>query len=149
MAWGYWRVKEVMLARGHELAGHGLFMFMVVMELLRWDRGSGMGDQRIAMSLISAAWAAQALVLVWHGLVSRELFRRVVGMGLFGVTVAKVILLDTAQLEVAYRVISWVACGVLLLIAAYFYQRFSAALSGAEETAPKEDEGAPKGEEGQ
>ncbi len=135
MAWGYWRANERMFARGHELAGHGLLLFMVVMELLRWDRGTGMADQRIAMSLISAVWAAQALVLVWHGLVSRELFRRGVGMGLFGVTVAKVILLDTAQLEVAYRVISWVACGVLLLIAAYFYQRFSAALSSVEETA--------------
>jgi uncharacterized membrane protein len=140
MAWGYWRVKEAALARGHELAGHGLFMVMVVIELMRWDRGAGMADQRIAMSLISAAWAAQALVLVWHGLVSRELFRRAVGMGLFGVTIAKVILLDTAQLEVAYRVISWVACGVLLLIAAYFYQRFSAALSGVEETAPGVEE---------
>ena len=129
MARGYWQVKDMMLARGHELAGHGLFMFMAGMELFRWERGADMGDQRIAMSLLSAVWAAQALVLVWHGLVSRELFRRVVGMGLFGVTVAKVILLDTAQMEMAYRVISWVACGVLLLIAAYFYQRFSAALS--------------------
>jgi uncharacterized membrane protein len=136
MAWGYWRARETMLARGHELAGHGLFLFMVVMELVRWDRGSGVADQRIAMSLISAAWAAQALVLVWHGLVSRELFRRAVGMGLFGVTIAKVILIDTAQLEVGYRVISWGACGALLLITAYFYQRFSAALSVTEETAP-------------
>ena len=149
MAWGYWRAKEAALARGHELAGHGLLMFMVVIELFRWDRGTEMADPRIAMSLISAAWAAQALVLVWHGLVSRELFRRAVGMGLFGVTVAKVILLDTAQLEVAYRVISWVACGVLLLVAAYFYQRFSAALSGVEEGAPKESEGATREEEGQ
>jgi uncharacterized membrane protein len=149
MAWGYWRVGERALASGHELAGHGLFMFMVVMELVRWDRSSGMADQRIAMSLISAAWAAQALVLVWHGLTSRELFRRAVGMGLFGVTIAKVILLDTKQLEVGYRVISWGACGLLLLVAAYFYQRFSAALSGVEESAPKDTDCASKEEEGQ
>jgi len=39
-------------------------------------------------------------------------------------------LLDTSTLEPVYRIVSFGASGLLMLMAAYFYQRFSSALLG-------------------
>ena len=129
MAWLFSRRQNRLPAQVLELAGHVLLAALAALELLRWSHESAALTERMAISLMSAVWAVQALALVFQGLLSRQVFRRAAGMALFGLTVAKVILYDTSMLEQVYRVLSWMACGVLLLVAAYFYQRFSAALS--------------------
>ena len=129
MAWLFWHRGEELPAKVLELAGHVLVVALSALELLRWAHESEVLTGRMAISLMSAVWAVQALALVFQGLLTRQAFRRAAGMLLFGLTVAKVILYDTAMLEQFYRVLSWLACGVLLLVAAYFYQRFSAVLT--------------------
>ena len=57
----------------------------------------------------------------------------VVGLLLFAVSVAKVCLVDTWELDMVYKIVSWFAGGLLLLGAAYFYQRYRSVLEDAEE----------------
>ncbi|HEY5434673.1 MAG TPA: hypothetical protein VIK13_05530, partial [Candidatus Limnocylindrales bacterium] len=45
------------------------------------------------------------------------------GLGLLGLATAKVFFVDLAALDVAYRVLSLVALGVLLLVSAAVYAR--------------------------
>jgi uncharacterized membrane protein len=48
---------------------------------------------------------------------------RLAGLALLGLAVFKVFVYDLAALESIYRVLSFIALGLLLLAAAYAYQR--------------------------
>lgn len=82
--------------------------------------------------MISLAWAVYAVVLVVAGMRRRYAPVRYLAMAVFGVTIPKVLLLDLAELEQAYRVMSAIGLGVLLLIASFLYQRYRANLSEEE-----------------
>ena len=86
----------------------------------------------MAISMISAAWALHAVVLIWLGLALRNRGRRVVGVCLFALAVAKVCFYDMTVLEPVYRILSFLASGGLALVAAYFYQRYVPKLLGDE-----------------
>ena len=45
------------------------------------------------------------------------------GLALFGLVVGKVFIYDLASLERVYRIVSFMALGVLLLIVSFLYQR--------------------------
>lgn len=110
-----------------EAAGHGGLAILLAVELIRWSRHQDAVSSRMALSLVSAAWAIQAFVLIWLGLRGRDRLRRYVGFTLFLLTLGKVWLVDMSALEPVYRVLSFAACGFLLLVAGLAYQRFSAA----------------------
>jgi hypothetical protein len=74
------------------IGGHVLFTILLAMEMYRWGEHAAFISQRMAVSLISAIWAVQAFVLIWLGLVTRNLPQRILGFVLFGVTIAKVLL---------------------------------------------------------
>jgi uncharacterized membrane protein len=57
------------------------------------------------------------------GLRRRTAELRQAGLGLLGLATAKVFVFDLAALEIAYRVISLVALGLLLLASAWVWQR--------------------------
>ena len=63
---------------------------------------------------------SRALVV---GLVRDERRLRLAGFGLLAIAVAKVFLFDLTTLESIYRVASFIALGLLLLTAAFAYQR--------------------------
>ena len=77
---------------------------------------------------VSVLWSvfATALLAAALGLRSRPLFYT--AYGLFGVAAAKVVLVDLAQLETIYRILSFLALGVLLMAGAYLNIRFRARL---------------------
>lgn len=120
-----------------ETVGHVMFAVLTWMELDRWGYRGHVVNSRMALSLVSAVWALQAFGLIWIGLATRNKLRRILGFVLFAVVVGKVLLMDTSELEKVYRIVSFVASGLLLLGAGYFYQRYSALLT-AEEMEAKE-----------
>jgi uncharacterized membrane protein len=73
--------------------------------------------------LLSAFWSLAGLGAVVYGLVRDERRFRVGGLALLGVAVAKVFLYDLAELDEIYRVLSFIALGLLLLAGAFAYQR--------------------------
>jgi uncharacterized membrane protein len=75
---------------------------------------------------LSMLWATYALALVAIGFWRRSQTLRSLGIVLFGLTVLKVLIVDLDRLDRLYRILSVFVLGVLLLAAAYLYQRFAA-----------------------
>jgi uncharacterized membrane protein len=111
-----------------EGAGHVILAFLLYAEIDTWISASQIFSSFMRYGFVSAFWSLQALILIGVGLRTRNQFRRMLGFILFGVTVAKVLAIDMAILQPVYRILSFAATGVLLIIAAYLYQKFAKAL---------------------
>ena len=80
--------------------------------------------------LLSAFWSAVGLAGVVFGLVRDDKRVRLAGLGLLGIAAAKVIVYDLSELDEIYRVLSFVALGLLLLSGAFAYQRIRHEVGG-------------------
>jgi uncharacterized membrane protein len=78
---------------------------------------------------LSALWAVVGVVALLVGLAGNRRTVRVAALGLLAVTVGKVFLFDLAVLTSVYRVASFLALGLLLLGAAFAYQRLRPGLA--------------------
>lgn len=110
------------------LAGHGILALLFAFECPRWGHYSRLITAKMGISLISAVWAVQAFLAIWIGLAKQNRFLRYLGFSLFILTVGKTLLIDMGELEKVYRIVSFVASGLLLVTAGYFYQRYSSTL---------------------
>jgi uncharacterized membrane protein len=143
LGWAAWQVRrgafreEIALA--FEVAANVALAVLVALELERWSQHTTLITERMAMALVSAAWAVQAFALIWSGLMLRKQPLRILGFVLFGVVLVKVLAFDTAELEQIYRIVSFMATGILLLAATWIYHRYSALF--LEEPEPEELEG--------
>ncbi len=107
------------------MAGHGFLALLAALEFERWGHYSSVITAKMGISLISAAWAVQAFTVIWIGLAKRSPLLRYLGFALFLLAVGKTLIIDMSELEKVYRIISFAACGLLLVAAGYFYQRYS------------------------
>ncbi len=78
--------------------------------------------QKQAQVSVSILWAVIGMVVFLAGLIRWRQGIREAGLGLLGVATAKVFLFDLSYLDVAYRVLSFIGLGLLLLGGAYAYQ---------------------------
>jgi hypothetical protein len=74
-------------------------------------------------AVVSAFWSLAGLALLWAGLRRRAREVRLAGFALLALAVGKVFLYDLAALEAEWRVLSFIVLGLLLLAAAFAYQR--------------------------
>ena len=72
----------------------------------------------MSFSLISAAWALQAFLVIWIGLAKQIPFLRYLGFALFLLAVGKTLIIHMSEMEKVYRIVSFAACGLLLVGAA-------------------------------
>jgi uncharacterized membrane protein len=72
---------------------------------------------------LSVLWSVYAGGLAAIGFVRRSAAVRWAALGLFGLTVIKVMLIDIAQLQQLYRIIAFLVLGLLLLIVAWGYHK--------------------------
>ncbi len=79
--------------------------------------------QKEAQVGLSVLWSTLGLIGFASGLRFHRAEVRLSGLGLLGLATAKVFLVDLAALDVAYRVLSLVALGVLLLVSSLVYAR--------------------------
>ncbi|MDP8911306.1 MAG: DUF2339 domain-containing protein [Actinomycetota bacterium] len=82
---------------------------------------------------LSAYWTVLGLVAMVAGLFRNEKRLRIGGLALLGVAAVKVFLYDLAELDELYRVLSFIALGLLLLAGAFAYQRLRAEVHGGDE----------------
>ena len=83
-------------------------------------------DPRLAMQVfLSVFWALAAIFYLCIGFARMIAVLRYVAIVLFGVTVCKVMLIDMANLEMIYRIVSFIVLGLLLLLASLLYQKLS------------------------
>lgn len=71
----------------------------------------------------SALWMIYGAMLMAVGFRRRSSYLRWLALALLGVTILKVFLYDMSELQRAYRIVSFIALGVLLLAISFAYQR--------------------------
>jgi uncharacterized membrane protein len=80
----------------------------------------------------SALWMAYGAMLMIVGFVRRSAFVRWQALILIAVTIVKVFVYDVSQLDRAYRIVSFIVLGALLLAISFVYQRDWLKLSSRE-----------------
>ena len=108
--------------------------------LLSWEVVDSANSDFFALSLdasenvaslgLSLLWAVYAAVLLVLGVLRRSRWVRVAGLSLLTIPVVKLFAYDSGTLEQEYRVIAFIALGLLLLAGGLFYQRYSSAVRG-------------------
>jgi uncharacterized membrane protein len=89
---------------------------------LRWRTQAG----------LSVLWAIYAGVALAWGLARDNRAIRYAGLALLGLTVFKVFAIDFAEVRTAYRILSFVVLGVVLLLVSVAYQKRRSAPPPAE-----------------
>lgn len=77
----------------------------------------------LAQMGLTVVWSLSAGVVVAAGFWRKRRALRLAGLGLFAVTAAKLLLVDTAQVEGGYRVASFMILGIVMISASYLYHR--------------------------
>ena len=78
---------------------------------------------------LSVSWAVYATALTGVGFLRRYPPIRYLAIAMFGMTVFKVFTVDLSQLDQLYRIMRTFGLGVLLVGAAYLYQRYRARIA--------------------
>ena len=73
---------------------------------------------------LAAAWAVYAAVLLGIGLAVRERIYRLAGFAILAATLIRVTIFDAWRLGVAYRMISFIVLGAVLMIVGFLYNRY-------------------------
>lgn len=73
---------------------------------------------------LTATWSALALVLFGCGLGLRERMYRWAGLAVLAAALGRVIVFDVWKLETIYRVLSFMALGIVLLVLGFFYNKY-------------------------
>lgn len=88
-----------------------------------WTTGDASDPGQTPQLLLSALWGVIGFCALVGGLLRDERRLRLGGLTLLAIAIAKVFLFDLTTLESIYRVLSFIALGMLLLSAAFAYQR--------------------------
>ena len=97
---------------------------LTIVDVLQGDASEPSQTAQVALSTF---WGVVGLVAIVAGLVRDVRELRYAGLALLGLGVAKVFAYDLSELDQLYRVLSFIAVGVVLLVGAYAYQRVRAA----------------------
>jgi len=75
-------------------------------------------------SYLTASWAGLALVLFLFGIVLRERVYRWLGLGILACALVRVGFVDVWKLKELYRILSFVALGIVPLVIGYVYSKY-------------------------
>ena len=81
----------------------------------------------------SIAWALFALLLVIVGIRQKNGPIRWAGLGLLGLTLAKLFLHDLSQLSQLYRIAALIIVAIIAMLASFLYQRFLSSVENADD----------------
>jgi uncharacterized membrane protein len=99
----------------------------------------GVGDAWIMKNIaLSVLWGAIGFGAVVAGFILRKPPVRWVALGLLGLTVGKVLLVDMANVHTVLRVLSFLVTGGLLLVVSYIYHRVARAAAAPDPAPPAE-----------
>jgi uncharacterized membrane protein len=79
---------------------------------------------RLSSGLLTVAWAAEGVALLGIGFPLSQRVLRLQGLVLLLICILKLFLFDLSNLETLYRILSFVALGVILLGVSWIYTRF-------------------------
>ena len=73
---------------------------------------------------LTASWSALALVLFTVGMVLRERVYRWLGLGILAFALGRIVIFDVWKLETLYRILSFMALGIVLLVLGFIYNKY-------------------------
>jgi uncharacterized membrane protein len=73
---------------------------------------------------LTASWSALALAFFTAGIVLRERVYRWLGLGVLALALGRVVVFDVWKLETLYRILSFMALGVVLLVLGFIYNKY-------------------------
>ena len=122
---GLWREERVL---SPVFTWVGTFLLLVVLSVENYRYFDRLLDYsvdagRLALMSVSVVWGLYAFVMLGLGILRRRAPVRYVALALFGLTVFKVVVLDTSELRDVYRWITYLAVGCLLVAGSYLYYR--------------------------
>ena len=79
---------------------------------------------------LSILWAGYAAILIILGLVRRNRWIRIAGLGLLAIPVLKLFAFDAFAMEREYRVAAFIILGIMLLAGGFLYQRYRRLIRG-------------------
>ena len=85
---------------------------------------SGLLFHEVSGSLLTVAWGIEGVALLAAGLTFRERVLRLEGLVLLLTCILKLFVYDLRNLETVYRILSFIALGVILLGVSWVYTRF-------------------------
>lgn len=91
--------------------------------------------------VLSGVWIIYGIIVVVIGFLRDVRSIRLGGIALLGLAILKVFLYDLNSLEQPYRIVSFIALGVILLGASYLYTRYRSIIIGSS-SSPSSSEGA-------
>jgi hypothetical protein len=123
-----WRVTQFASAAAAS-AGTALvyLVSIAIVDAFQARLGSGLAPDEIATQAqvaLSIAWVLIGAAAFAAGLVRRVSLARVFGLGLLSAATIKVFLFDLSSLDVAYRVLSFIGLGGVLLASSFVANRF-------------------------
>lgn len=104
-----------------------LVLAMFTLEIAAWFRvreaSFGMNSAWGALVSISIFWTLYGGGTIWAGFLTGKKVLRLAGMALLAAVILKVFLVDMRALSPGFRIVSFVAVGILLLVISLLYQR--------------------------
>ena len=73
---------------------------------------------------LTASWSALALVLFATGMALRERVYRWLGLGVLAFALGRVVIIDVWKLDTLYRILSFMALGIALLVLGFIYNKY-------------------------
>jgi uncharacterized membrane protein len=110
--------------------GHLVLLWALALEVGGWAaRNAEVQDvSNVESTGISILMAVYAAALGVAGVALRSTVNRILGLGLMGLVIAKLYLLDVWSLSRGFRITAFLALGGLLLLVSYLYSRFKPAI---------------------
>lgn len=90
--------------------------------------------ENLKQMTLSGAWVVLSAGLMSVGLWQRDRLLRIQSIVIFFLAILKVFLYDLSFLETAYRIVSFLALGVILLFVSYLYQKYRSVIFGPSRT---------------
>jgi hypothetical protein len=81
-------------------------------------------EQQPSGFYLTASWSLLALALFTAGISLRERMYRWLGLGILGCALGRVMIIDVWKLETLYRILSFLALGVVLLVLGFIYNKY-------------------------
>jgi uncharacterized membrane protein len=79
---------------------------------------------------LTASWSALAFALIGGGVLLREKIYRWTGLGILAAALGRIVIFDVWKLETFYRVLSFMALGIVLVALGFIYNKYQEKIRG-------------------
>jgi hypothetical protein len=111
------------------LVANSFLLFLVSMEAVNAVEILG-GTSQTGQVALSVTWLIYGIILVIYGIIGKSILSRGSAVALFALVIAKVVLIDTAELDNFARFVTFISLGGVLMISGFLYNKFKTRIEG-------------------